>query len=152
MTNFCSFQSHLSVYKWSITFDGWRGWSFWVDTTFLTQFSVAIECYVLSLSLTEKTDVCGCHFRYFSSLSSRHHNNDSHFLLVINQEQNHNFSASEWELYTSALLVTCFIRSSCLAYSSTLKTETHSFKSLCNIQWTTQRYIPATRTSLNNPC
>lgn len=45
------------------------------------------------------------------------------------------------------MLAACFMMVSCLAYSCTLKTEvTHSFKTLVDVQWTIQHYLPEVRT------
>jgi hypothetical protein len=42
----------------------------------------------------------------------------------------------------SALLATCFMLVSCLAYSLTLKMATYSSKMMVDFQQVTQRYIP----------
>jgi hypothetical protein len=46
-----------------------------------------------------------------------------------------------------ALLATCSMLDSCMAYSSNLKMEaTCSFETSVDFQWTTRRYIPEDRT------
>jgi hypothetical protein len=51
------------------------------------------------------------------------------------------------------LLAACFMRVSCLAYSSTLKMEATFFsEASVNFQWTTRCYITEGRTVDKHPC
>jgi hypothetical protein len=54
---------------------------------------------------------------------------------------------------SQALLATCLMLVSCVAYSSTLKMEvTCCFKTLADFQQTTQQYIPENRNLRNHCC